>query len=341
MNVTVHVGGWLRGAAAGGAPRRRRGEAANPNVWVYFPTYHGEREHFNGFCEDKVGTREPCVCTQKLASCHRHPECRGRHECLPLPQTSGVWVDRARSFAASLRAKGKVLSYAAARVATTPFYDDCWDNRGRCQGMRPCREPVDHMHTCRATAMFCRGAGADGWASELTKAKAWIPSGRPTASLLYMVDGQAEALQTETFRTWGPASVGYGAHALVFGPQFGKFHGHAEWKHKLAVVRGALRRADACLGRKTLVLFRSPAFNFDPMNTPAQQAAFSAQMRPLVEEAGFVYVDNYAATYEAVFQETPHAIKFAMNSAFHYLNAGRYLMAQLVLGAFQLLAPSS
>ena len=64
-------------------------------------------------------------------------------------------------------------------------------------------------------------------------------------------------------------------------------------------------------------------------------------MRPLVEEAGFVYVDNYAATYEAVFQETPHAIKFAMNSAFHYLNAGRYLMAQLVLGAFQLLAPSS
>jgi hypothetical protein len=30
-----------------------------------------------------------------------------------------------------------------------------------------------------------------------------------------------------------------------------------------------------------------------------------------------------------------------MNSAFHYLNAGRYLMAQLVLGAFQLLAPSS
>ena len=342
MNVSVHVEtGGLRGAAAGGAPRRRRGEAANPNVWVYFPTYHGEREHFNGFCEDKVGTREPCVCTQKLASCHKHPECRGRHECLPLPQTSGVWVDRARSFAASLRAKGKVLSYAAARVATTPFYDDCWDNRGRCQGMRPCREPVDHMHTCRATAMFCRGAGADGWASELTKAKAWIPSGRPTASLLYMFDGQAEALQTETFRTWGPASVGYGAHALVFGPQFGKFHGHAEWKHKLAVVRGALRRADACLGRKTLVLFRSPAFNFDPMNTPAQQAAFSAQMRPLVEEAGFVYVDNYAATYEAVFQETPHAIKFAMNSAFHYLNAGRYLMAQLVLGAFQLLAPSS
>ena len=54
-----------------------------------------------------------------------------------------------------------------------------------------------------------------------------------------------------------------------------------------------------------------------------------------------LYVDNYPATYDAVFQSTPHAIKFAKNSAFHYLNAGRYLMAQLVLGAFQLLAPSS
>ena len=67
----------------------------------------------------------------------------------------------------------------------------------------------------------------------------------------------------------------------------------------------------------------------------------TAGLAGLVEEAGFVYVDNYAATYEAVFQATPHAIKFVMNSAFHYLNAGRYLMAQLVLGAFQLLAPSS
>ena len=73
------------------------------------------------------------------------------------------------------------------------------------------------------------------------------------------------------------------------------------------------------------------AFNFDPVNTPRQQAAFGRHMRPLVEEAGMLYIDNYPATYDAVFQDTPYAIKFAKNSAFHYLNAGRYLMAQLLL----------
>ena len=54
-----------------------------------------------------------------------------------------------------------------------------------------------------------------------------------------------------------------------------------------------------------------------------------------------VYVDNYPATYDAVFQRTPHAIKFAKNSAFHYLNGGRYLMAQLLLHTLQLLAPQA
>jgi len=28
-------------------------------------------------------------------------------------------------------------------------------------------------------------------------------------------------------------------------------------------------------------------------------------MRPLVEEANMVYIDNYQATYDAVFQNTP------------------------------------
>ena len=57
------------------------------------------------------------------------------------------------------------------------------------------------------------------------------------------------------------------------------------------------------------------AFNFDPVNTPRQQAAFGLHMRPLVEEAGMLYIDNYESTYDAVFQDTPHAIKFAKNSA--------------------------
>ena len=59
------------------------------------------------------------------------------------------------------------------------------------------------------------------------------------------------------------------------------------------------------------------------MNSPQNQERFSASMRPIVEEYGMLYIDNYPATYDAVFQNTPHAIKFAKNSAFHYLNAGR------------------
>ena len=64
-------------------------------------------------------------------------------------------------------------------------------------------------------------------------------------------------------------------------------------------------------------------------------------MRPIVEDAGMIYLDNYPATVDAVFQRTPHAIKFAKNSAFHYLNAGRYLMAQILLHSLRLLAPAA
>ena len=77
------------------------------------------------------------------------------------------------------------------------------------------------------------------------------------------------------------------------------------------------------------------------MNSPQNQERFSASMRPIVEEYGMLYIDNYPATYDAVFQNTPHAIKFAKNSAFHYLNAGRYLMAQMLLHAMHLLTPSA
>eukprot|EP00962_Isochrysis_galbana_P041210 scaffold15058_cov67-Isochrysis_galbana.AAC.1 len=83
---------------------------------------------------------------------------------------------------------------------------------------------------------------------------------------------------------WGPSTVGYGAHAIFFGPQFGFFHGADEWRATLSGVRAAVARADACLGRTTPLFFRSPAFNFDPVNSPQQQAQFGQLMRPLVEE---------------------------------------------------------
>jgi hypothetical protein len=94
----------------------------------------------------------------------------------------------------------------------------------------------------------------------------------------------------------------------------------------------------------TLAVFRSPAFNFDPVNTFHQQAAFAQRMRPIVEEFGAVFVDLFPATLRAAFPppSVPDAeqiaIRFDRNSAFHYLDAGRYLMAQILLHVLRLLA---
>ena len=340
-NVSIHVEegdvpAAMRGGG-GGRGRMARMTRGSPNVWLYFPTYHGERERFNGFCEDKS-----CVCTDELAECakRKHPECSKppRHLCTSMKRGSAIFVDMARAFAAALVSRGRMLNHPLNGVKLTPFYDDCWAHRGRCQGHRPCREPVDQSWTCRATAMLCMGRT---WKDALVEAKSWVPHGHPSMTMLYLYDGQTSELLDETFRTWGPQTVGYGADAVIFGPQFGTFHGATQWRATLGVMRQALHASDACLGRRTIVIFRSPAFNFDPVNTPRQQAAFGWHMRPLVEEAGMLYIDNYPSTYDAVFQRTPHAIKFAKNSAFHYLNAGRYLMAQILLHTLKLLAPAA
>lgn len=327
-NVSIHV--EMNNHARATKPGGGRARGPLPNVWIYFPTYHGERERFNGFCEDK-----PCTCTNELATCHRHPECRGKHTCAPLSSGSSVFVEHARSFAASLVKRSKLLGHTMAAVRVSPVYDDCWPSRGRCQGMRPCKEPVDAAWTCRSTAMLCPAAGEGGWPAALQRAKAWVPQGHPSASLLYLYDGQTSELLEETFSTWSEASVGYGSHAIIFGPQFGAFHhsGSRSWRRTLSILTSAVRRSDSCVGRRTLVVFRSPAFNFDPVNSPKQQSAFSSLMRPLVDEFDIMYIDNYEATHNAVFQQSVHAIKFAKNSAFHYLNAGRYLMSQLLLHA--------
>ena len=363
-------------------------------VWVYFPTFHGERETMNGFCEDKQ-----CACTGVLASCHRHPECRGKHVCQPLPAGSARFVDHARAFAAAVGARGapfgrvraaggggaKVARGAPAAVVSrralvTPWYDDCWPGRGRCQGHRPCKEPLDQAFSCRATAMLCPD---QPWRDALADAKKWVPFGHPAASLLYVYDGHWNGqLFDETFRTWGPSSVGYGAHAVIFGPQFGKFDPRREdWTRSLQIFNAAMSRAEGCgdrngsspagagsggngdggggadtttasarasggrdagpaggsrSGRAPVAIFRSPAFNFDNVNSFAELERYESKMRPIVEAAGVLYLDQYAATRQAAFQAPP-AIRFAQGSTFHYLNAGRYLMAQTLIHLLHLL----
>ena len=197
--------------------------------------------------------------------------------------------------------------------------------------------------------MLCPAAN---WRETLAKAKAWIPAGHPAASLLYVYDGHWNGqLFDETFDSWGPSSVGYGSHAIIFGPQFGKFDPRREdWATSLRLLQRAMARAERCAAgalstlrkesgnapAKTLLIFRSPAFNFDTMNSNSELQAYEGLMRPLVEAAGVLYLDQYAATRAAAFQPAP-AIKFAQGSTFHYLNAGRYLMAQTLLHTMHLL----
>ena len=63
------------------------------------------------------------------------------------------------------------------------------------------------------------------------------------------------------------------------------------------------------------------------------------RMRPFVEEENFaIFLDNHAATLSAAFPPDPAiGVRFDRNSAFHYLDAGRYLMAQLLLHVLRLL----
>ena len=274
-NVSVHVEEADGPVRAGVLLRRMARHRSMPNVWLYFPTYHGERQRFNGFCEDKS-----CQCTGQMAECarRRHPECRGRHLCKPLASGSAIFVEKARAFASMLVSKGRLLGHPVTAVRLTPFYDDCWPHRGRCQGHRPCREPVDQAWTCRATAMLCVGRT---WQDALAEAKAWIPAGHPSMSMLYLYDGQTSELLDETFRTWGAQTVGYGADAIIFGPQFGAFHSAATWRATLGGIRSAIRIADACLGRRTIMVFRSPVSGscYQPAPPPCPDDVYNMCMR--------------------------------------------------------------
>lgn len=307
-------------------------QPTGPNVWILFPTYHGERENFNGFCEDRPG----CNCTGVVGPCTAKL-CRGKRLCAPLPKTSDAFVEHARTVAAALLAKrtlgGKVLEQPRVSV----FYDDCWSGRGRCQGRRPCMEPGDQMLLCRATAMMCPAAP---WVDVLARAKAWIPKGHAHASALYLYDGPSQDLFDETFRTWGASTVGHGAQMIVFGPQFASAKPRL-LNQSLALITDAVRRADACTrpagDERTHLIFRSPAYNIDPVNSFRQQRTFAKRVRPLVESLGVTFVDHYTATRDAVLQPTPHAIRFDHFSTFHFHDAGRYIQAQLLLHALRVL----
>jgi hypothetical protein len=194
--------------------------------------------------------------------------------------------------------------------------------------------PLHECRIVRINSRECRSryCPAASWPQTLARAKGWVPQGHAAASLLYVYDGHySPELFDETFRSWGPATVGYGASHVVFGPAFGRERREEGWPRSLALVAAAMGRAKRCNGRAPLLVFKAPAFNFDPFNSLAQQRAFAAAMRPLVaRHPGMLFLDNFDATFRAAFQ-APHALKFATGSTFHYLDAGRHLMAQHLL----------
>ena len=74
-----------------------------------------------------------------------------------------------------------------------------------------------------------------------------IPDAFPTyvawlANYTCRYDGATSELFDETFATWNEATVGYGSHAVIFGPQFGSFHGSSGWKYSLGLMRRAMQR---------------------------------------------------------------------------------------------------
>ena len=331
-NVSAHVEQPLKGSAP----------LSSPSAFLLFPTYHGERQSFNGYCGDATSDGLPCLCSHRKSDCKkRFPSCYGKELCEPLPRGSARFAHAARTFAAALSKQGFIGgNIAVRRIRATPVYDDCWSGRDRCMGYRPCHERLDAAYICRATAMLCPVAS---WPKVLERAKSWIPAGHPSASLLYLYDGQTQETADATFRGWGPHVVGYGSHAIVFGPQFANVRSAPVVRRSLALMASALRHARDCNGQRTLAIFRSPAFNFDPVNSFSSQASFEERMRPSVEHhEDFVFLDNYKATFSAAFpsleEDQAIAVRFDRGSAFHYLDAGRYIMCQLLLHTLQLLA---
>lgn len=201
-----------------------------PNVWIYFPTYHGERERFNGFCgardsarcaRDSVRShggrdRSPHVTAAAIITTTTHPaqrtrSARARASSPRVTATASAavvtsarsgrkgapstWSARGRLLARSgprcgrrgcrhalvcvsatqlgylISAQGRLAGRSLSGLRVTAFYDDCWENRGRCQGMRPCQEPVDAAWSCRATAMVCPERR---WADALAAAKVTV-----------------------------------------------------------------------------------------------------------------------------------------------------------------------
>eukprot|EP00965_Chrysotila_dentata_P107663 3556563-Pleurochrysis_carterae.AAC.2 len=78
-------------------------------------------------------------------------------EHLQLPSGS---ASRRCTRAQAVRARGRLLGLPLANVKLSPFYDDCWAHRGRCQGGRMPRPSLLCRHCLRITRSFYAALGS-------------------------------------------------------------------------------------------------------------------------------------------------------------------------------------
>ena len=99
----------------------------------------GERQSFNGFCEDK-----PCACTDAVAQCARHPECQAPHNRMLAVRnqaaTVGAQAATAGVQAATVGVQAATVGVQAATV---------WNAVTCAQAPRGSRKP---KHVCAPLA---------------------------------------------------------------------------------------------------------------------------------------------------------------------------------------------
>ena len=89
----------------------------------------------NWACGHEVAEREErrmAVEKDRLAECTFTPKINKREPLGPAAQDA--FVERAITFHKALLRRPKLLGQEVRQARLTPFYDDCWANRGRCPG---------------------------------------------------------------------------------------------------------------------------------------------------------------------------------------------------------------
>ena len=115
-NVSAHVEQPLKGSAP----------LSSPSAFLLFPTYHGERQSFNGYCGDATSDGLPCLCSHRRSNCKkRSPSCYGKELCEPLPRGSVRFTRGAHLCCCAIEARFHRRQHRRSSDSSNSVYDDC------------------------------------------------------------------------------------------------------------------------------------------------------------------------------------------------------------------------